>query len=130
MMSLTSKELGRRFAAARGYTRLPLKTFAKQKVKIDRGTVSNYEGGNIHPLKRSGLIERYAKSTTLPPEFFVIDFDDLPKMVEHWRQVTGSAEGEGEGDGLSGETADQDLGPRGDADGDAVPPEEDTAADA
>jgi transcriptional regulator with XRE-family HTH domain len=83
---LSEDELGRRLAAARGYARMTLQELAEQ-MDTYRGTLSGYEKGAIPSLKRAGLIEGYREASKLPPEFFSIDFKDLPEMHAAWRQV-------------------------------------------
>lgn len=92
---LSDEELGRRLSAGRGYCRESLRAFAK-RIGVERHDLGVWEKGDFgsssrprnSDRKRQDAISRVRQGSGLPEEFFVIDFNDLPNMLNAWKQVS------------------------------------------
>jgi len=90
----SGKELGRRLAAARAYSRAgkPQEgrdAFATRVLGKKRDALSRYERGDIPEPTRPWVIDRFVSETKLPAAFFSVsvDLQKLPAMAEVWRQA-------------------------------------------
>jgi transcriptional regulator with XRE-family HTH domain len=80
-------ELGRRVRAARTYAGVSQIDLAR-RLGVGPDTLGRWENGKTAPgYKREALLEATAQLTSLPQEFFVIEFSSLPEMVAAWQQV-------------------------------------------
>jgi DNA-binding XRE family transcriptional regulator len=86
--STDAKELGRRVRAARAY-RDVTQTELGDELGHGRDTIGRWEKGEVDQDYKVDSFRRAAvKLTSMPEEFFVINFDDLPNMERAWKQVS------------------------------------------
>ena len=83
-------ELGKRIRAARGYSGITQEQLGTalgfagpRMVRLENASRKTQLGA----AEREGIIRTAARVTGLPPEFFTVDFNDLPEMAAAFEKV-------------------------------------------
>lgn len=97
MDRLSDEELGKRLSAARGYTNRETTAAFARRIDVNRQDLEKWErgdfGSTLRPSgtarKRADAIAKLRHESGLPTEFFSVDFNKLPEMVEAWKRAGG-----------------------------------------
>lgn len=61
-------------------------TFRQQLSAWERGNFGSEARPTVRTRNRTAAIMNAPEASGLPAEFFSIDFDELPEIVEHWER--------------------------------------------